>query len=183
MSGIKNMKHKGRIQKGCTAYDCLSMKLDKDCREIAKEVYNNLSKKYPDLVFRSKVPPSEIPGGIGACQPDGGVWYYKGMVIAAFECKKQQNKGNAIERWFKNNRILRYICSNISYVTFAIGAGAKSGGVIEKCLHIEHSEGRGLFNIYSPGKNSCFMRENGYEKQEIYDIMVNVLLERIENAR
>ena len=55
------------------------------------------------LTAQVKLRSEQIPNGKGACQPDGLAWFWDGELIAVFEAKKQQNRGNAIERWYKNN--------------------------------------------------------------------------------
>ena len=113
----------GGIQKNTTAYDLESKNLDKICKQARRCTEIDLSIKYPKLKCFPKLKQEQIPGNVGACSPDGGLWFYDEKLILAFEGKKQQNKGNAIERWFKNNYICRKINPNISYLTFASGSG------------------------------------------------------------
>ena len=98
--------------------------------------------------------------------------------IAVFEGKKQQDRGNAIERWYKNNAICRLISPNVSYVTFACGEGAYDDGTIGNTLNVFHLLG---FDKYNPGNNSCFMSVNGFDTEYISDIMIEVIEERIRN--
>ena len=165
----------GGIQKGTVATDARARKLDNYCKELRESVFANF--KSEDLTVQKKLNQNQIPGGIGACEPDGGAWFYKGILIAVFEGKKQQNRGNAIERWFKNNFICRSINPQVSYVTFATGGGAKANGTIGKALNIAHLNG---FNKYVPGGNSCFMNEDTIDKDEMNSIMHEVILERME---
>ena len=166
---------KGGIQNGTVATDARARKLDNYCKELRESVFANF--KSEDLTVQKKLNQNQIPGGIGACEPDGGAWFYKGILIAVFEGKKQQNRGNAIERWFKNNFICRSINPQVSYVTFATGGGAKANGTIGKALNIAHLNG---FNKYVPGGNSCFMNEDTIDKDEMNSIMHEVILERME---
>ena len=166
---------KGGIQNGTVATDARARKLDNYCKELRESVFANF--KSEDLTVQKKMNQTQIPGGIGACEPDGGAWFYKGILIAVFEGKKQQNRGNAIERWFKNNFICRSINPQVSYVTFATGEGAKPDGVIGKALNIAHLNG---FNKYVPGGNSCFMNTDTIDKEEMNGIMHEVILERME---
>jgi hypothetical protein len=129
----------------------------------------------------NKLDKINIPGKIGSCAPDGGLWFYKNELIAVFEAKKQQNAGNAIERWFKNNFIVKKINPKCSYITFAIGAGAAENGVIYKTLHIAHYEGG--INVYKPEMNSMFCSPTGFELSSIYSIMKNVLDERLNHVK
>ena len=166
---------KGGIQNGTVATDARARKMDNYCKELRESVFANF--KSEDLTVQKKLNQNQIPGGIGACEPDGGAWFYKGILIAVFEGKKQQNRGNAIERWFKNNFICRSINPQVSYVTFATGEGAKADGTIGKALNIAHLNG---FNKYVPGGNSCFMNEDTIDKDEMNGIMHEVILERME---
>ena len=163
------------IQNGTVATDARARKLDNYCKELRESVFANF--KSEDLTVQKKLNQNQIPGGIGACEPDGGAWFYKGILIAVFEGKKQQNRGNAFERWFKNNFICRSINPQVSYVTFATGGGAKANGTIGKALNIAHLNG---FNKYVPGGNSCFMNEDTIDKDEMNSIMHEVILERME---
>ena len=166
---------KGGIQNGTVATDARARKLDNYCKELRESVFANF--KSEDLTVQKKLNQDQIPGGIGACEPDGGAWFYKGILIAVFEGKKQQNRGNAIERWFKNNFICRSINPQVSYVTFATGEGAKANGTIGKALNIAHLNG---FDKYVPGGNSCFMNTDTIDKEEMNGIMHEVILERME---
>ena len=121
--------------------------------------------------------------------PDGGAWFYDSVLITVFEGKKQQNAGNAIERWFKNNFICRKVNPEVSYVTFCTGEGAfmnwteKEGsdelmtyGQIVKALNVAHLDG---FNQYNPGDNSAFLSTDCFTKEFINAIMIEVICERI----
>ena len=166
----------GGIQNGTVATDARARKLDDQCKDLKDEVYVELKKIYPELVLQKKLTKAQIPGGIGACEPDGGAWFYNGVLIAVFEGKKQQDRGNAIERWFKNNYICRKINPEVSYVTFCTGEGAYAGGQLGKALNIAHLFG---FNQYNPGENSAFLNTDCFIKQDINTIMVQVISERI----
>jgi hypothetical protein len=161
------------IQKGTVAWDTESLALDKGLKDVAKSLFPVLLKKYgPDLSFRLKLTKPEIPGGVGACAPDGGAWYWKGVLVAVFEGKKQGRQGNAIERWYKNNYICRRVNSDVNYVTFASGAGAAKNEVIWKTLHVAHD---GEFNTFRPGANTCYMSVSGYTHKEIADRMIQAI--------
>ena len=97
------------------------IKLDKQVKQICKALYKELKDKYPLLSWCSKLD-EEIREKhyIGnGCEPDGGIFYWKDKPIFACEAKKQQNAGNACERWTDNVAILRLINEEISYATFA----------------------------------------------------------------
>lgn len=167
---------KGGIQKGTVATDARARKLDKQCKHLMQDVYSVLKKTYPKLTVQKKLTKTQIPGEIGACAPDGGAWFYDGLLIAVFEGKKQQDRGNAIERWFKNNFICRKVNPEVSYVTFCTGEGAYADGQIGKALNIAHLFG---FNQYHPGDNSTFLSVDCFTKEFINDIMIEVISERI----
>jgi hypothetical protein len=162
----------GGIKKGETAYDEISKAQDK----FIKKASNELSIKYKQFSFKRKLDQSEIPGGIGACEPDGGLFYINNKLVVVFEMKKQNNEGNAIERWFKNNYICRKINPDVSYVTFACGGGTVENGIILKTLNIAHLDG---INKFVKSKNSLFTNITGFTKEEIYDKMDEILKELI----
>ena len=168
---------RGGIQTGTVATDARARMMDNHCKELREEISETLTPIFEGLEVQKKLEQNQIPGGVGACEPDGGAWFYNGILIAVFEGKKQQNRGNAIERWFKNNFICRSINPQVSYVTFATGGGAKANGTIGKALNIAHLNG---FNKYVPGGNSCFMNEDTIDKDEMNSIMHEVILERME---
>ena len=175
---MQTYQFKGGIQKGTVATDARARKLDEQCKHIKDDIFVLLQARYPQLTLQKKLTKDQIPGGIGACEPDGGAWFYNGVLIAVFEGKKQQDRGNAIERWFKNNFICRTINPDVSYVTFCTGEGAYSGGVIGKALNIAHLEG---FNQYNPGGNSAFMNTDCFTKEFLSAMMIKVITERVES--
>jgi hypothetical protein len=166
------------IQPGQCATDALAGKLDTQCKETARRVLAHLKAKHGNqITMEKKLNKDQIPGGSGACAPDGSLWFYRGTLIAAFEAKKQQNAGNAIERWYKNNFICRAINPNVSYVTFACGEGAVVGGVMHKALAVAHLDG---FDKLVPKKNSCFMSPQGFPEEEIERIMIETITSQLE---
>ena len=176
----------GGIQNGTVATDARARKLDDQCKDLKDEVYVELKKIYPKLILQKKLTKEQIPGGIGACEPDGGAWFYDNVLIVVFEGKKQQDRGNAIERWFKNNYICRLISPKVSYVTFCTGEGAYrffdkllgrlTYGQIVKALNVAHLLG---FDQYNPGNNSAFLSTDCFTKKEIKSIMLEAISERI----
>ena len=169
---------KGGIQNGTVATDARARKLDEQCKNQKDDVYAELKKIYPELTLQKKLTKGQIPGLKGACEPDGGAWFYRGVLIAVFEGKKQQDRGNAIERWFKNNYICRSIRPDMSYVTFCTGEGAYEDGTIGKALNVSHLDG---FNQYNPGSNSAYLTTDpdGFTKEFINATMIEVVCERI----
>jgi hypothetical protein len=171
------LRFKGGIQNGTVATDARARKLDKQCKHLKRDVYELLKKTFPKLTIQNKLTKEQIPGGKGACQPDGGAWFYDGVLIAIFEGKKQQDRGNAIERWYKNNYIARKVNPDVSYVTFCTGEGAYEDGKIGKALHVAHLSG---YNQYNPGDNSAFLNTDCFTEEEIRDRMIKVICERID---
>ena len=166
----------GGIQNGTVATDARARKLDEQCKHQKEDVYAELNKIYPVLTLQKKLRKDQIPGGKGACEPDGGAWFYNNVLIAVFEGKKQQDRGNAIERWFKNNYICRKINPDVSYVTFCTGEGAYDDGQIGKALSVAHLEG---FDQYNAGDNSAYLNTDCFTKQQINTIMIETICERI----
>ena len=159
---------KGGIQKGTVATDAAARKLDEQCKTLK----DRLAEEFPTLTMQRKLTKDQIPGNIGACEPDGGVWLRDGVVVAVFEAKKQGSGGNAIERWFKNNYICRMINPDVCYVTFCSGEGAKKDHVLEKTLNVAHLSG---FNKFVPYGNSCYLSPQGFSAKRIEKIMREVL--------
>ena len=183
---MQTYQFKGGIQKGTVATDARARKLDEQCKHLKYDVFSELKKIYPQLTMQKKLRKDQIPGGIGACEPDGAAWFFNDVLIAVFEGKKQQDAGNAIERWFKNNYICRKINPDVSYVTFCTGEGAYrfwdkmlgrlTYGQIVKALNVAHLEG---FNQYNPGENSAFLSTDCFEKEFLRSTMIEVIEERI----
>ena len=159
---------KGGIQKGTVATDEMARALDNSCKDLKE----SLAPRFPSLTLQKKLTKDQIPGGVGACEPDGGLWFRDGILVAAFEAKKQGAGGNAIERWFKNQYICRMINPDVTYVTFAVGEGARFGSSIHKALAVAHPKG---FNKHNPKGNVCFMNPEGFTDKQIQTVMLKVL--------
>jgi len=165
---MKYEKRKIGIKKGTVATDAAAKKLDEQCKHLK----DRLADEFPNLTLQRKLRQDQIPGGIGACEPDGGVWLRDGVVVAVFEAKKQGAGGNAIERWFKNQFICRMLSPDVCYVTFCSGPGAKRGGILEKTLNVAHLKG---FNKFVEYGNSCYMSPQGFSSKRIEKIMRETL--------
>jgi hypothetical protein len=161
----------GGIQPGTVATDKYAKKLDKQLKDSAQELKSYFADN-DRVVHQKKLRKDQIPGGKGSCEPDGGVWFVDGKLVAVFEAKKQNLGGNAIERWYNNNFTIRKINSNASYVTFATGIGAQEDEVIGKTLNIAHLNG---FNKLIVGDNSTFLSPSGFNTKFIKDIMVETI--------
>ncbi len=171
----------GGIQPGTVATDELARTLDKNCKQQAEIVFKVLASRprYKGrLTVQRKLSATQIPNGRGACQPDGYLWFWDGKLICTFEAKKQQDRGNAIERWHKNHTICRLINPEVSYVTYAVGEGAYTDGTIGRALSPVHAGG---FNVYVPGGNSTFFSKKGFTPSEIGESMIRIIEERISH--
>lgn len=163
----QDIKFRGGIQAGTTAYDAESKLLDEQVSSISKRIH------IPGLVMQRKLRKDQIPYGHGSCAPDGGLWFNEaGALVAVFEAKKQNNAGNAIERWYKNHYICRSINPSVSYITFASGEGCIDGGTITNTLAIAHEN---IFDVYRQGRNSCFRSVNGFTIDFIENKMISIL--------
>lgn len=172
---------KGGIQPGTVATDAAAKAMDDNAKSAMIKVASMLRTVFPELTVQPKLDQSQIPGGVGSCAPDGGVWFFKGVLIAAFESKKQGAKGNAIERWFKNNFIIRSINPTATYVTFASGEGVIAGNPIHRILHIAHCANTGVMNEVKVGVNNLHSNINGFSEAEMVEIMVQTITEAVES--
>ena len=152
-----------------------SLKLDGDLKSVSQNVFNVLKECYPELTFEKRYRSSNHQAG---CEPDGGLFYYKGVLIVAAEAKHQGRAGNAIERWYKNAFILRQVNPSITYLTFATGEGAQENEVICKTLSPAHPHG---YNNYVMGANVCYTSVNGFESGVIGTHLIESIIDQINN--
>jgi len=184
----RDKNFKGGIQKGTVATDTVAKKLDTQCKTLKESI------TVPGLNVQRKIRQDQIPGGIGACEPDGGAWFKDGKLVAVCEGKKQGEEGNAIERWFNNYTTVRAINPNACYVTFCAGEGASvytlpdgrpnpamysNGMPMWKALNIVHYENG--YNKFVPNGNSCYMSKEGFTTEFMNDVMLEVLEYCAEN--
>ncbi len=163
---------RGGLRQGHTgASDEGSKRLDTDLKDIAKELAAEL--RYVKGLEMKAVVPKE--GTITPCVPDGGAWYFRGTLVAVFEAKKQQNAGNAIERWYKNMYRCRVLNPDVSYVTFCRGEGARPAGAMQVALDVAHDG----WNQYYPGRNSCWMEPAGFTKEFLKETIRATIVERV----
>lgn len=171
-------------------------KLDKLVKTASKNVFESLKLRHPGLEYKVKLDTSEVPGGIGSCEPDGGIWIYLGKIIASMEGKKQDEEGNAGQRWYQNMLILRELSSDLTYVTFGIGKSAKlvyinKDGNTKKDgspyhaglmwdLHFAHCEHRGVINEMKLGVNNYYPKPDGFTIEEIESIIEKTIIASIE---
>jgi hypothetical protein len=169
---------KGGIQANTTAASVRSKKLDKGLGEAVPIVMEILAEEYPEISVRGKFNPSEVGGG--ACQPDGGLWFYNGALIAAFEAKYQGRGGNAIERWIKNYDVVRKKGPGSTYVTFASGAGTELGAPIDRFFRQRFwlDDRITQYNEICPSRMTVFIQEADYEM----DFIIRTMVECIEKT-
>lgn len=171
----------GGIQTGTVAASAKSIKLDSSLKVAAPRVFEVLSKDYPKLSFSRDEKRAAIDE-VGA-SPDGGIFYYDGVPIAAFEGKHQGKGGNAIERWFKN--YVFFICKNpnISYLTFATGEGVDEGGAVLKNFntHMRQNLNRPAeYNVINPGSCSFYLSADGFEMDTVQEVMAECIVTTIK---
>jgi hypothetical protein len=162
----RDKNFKGGIKKNTVATDTVAKKLDTQCKTLKESI------SVEGLTMQKKIRQDQIPGEIGACEPDGGAWFEGGKLVAVFEGKKQGERGNAIDRWFKNNFVCRDINPDVCYVTFCVGEGAGDGKVMQKTLNIAHLSGVNQFN---PNGNSVYYSVDGFTNEFIENVMKEVL--------
>ena len=159
----------GGIQMGTTAIDPQSKKLDGQLKEVRDEV----SMEGLTMVkqFNRQLKIALLDDDCFGFAPDGGAWFKgdprDGKLLAVFEAKKQNKRGNANERWFKNGTVAKMINPKVEYHTFLSGEGAKEGECLEKMSRLVRR---------TMGKNFKFhMSPDGFTKEQVSRIMLDVL--------
>jgi len=162
-----NKAFNGGIQKNTTAFDDESFRLDKYLKDASKEL-SNIFTDYTHISLMKENMKIDLVGD--ACfgfAPDGGAWFKDGILVAAFEAKKQGQTGNACERWWDNAVTAKHINEDVIYVTFCSGAGAEQGQVLDKL--------RRKARIMM-GDNYIFhMSVDGFSYQDIKNKMTEIL--------
>lgn len=166
----------GGIQSGTVATDSHAKQLDDDLKSIQNELAVEL--KEQGFTCRKKLEKDFLieQGVLVGCEPDGGLWFKDGTLIAAFEGKKQGKGGNAIERWEKNYNICKSLNPNIKYITFGAREGFESDGYPYKYAKtMLNRENKELNTLYEQGQ-SWFVNPEGFAKEEIKSIMKQALI-------
>jgi hypothetical protein len=178
----------GGIQVGTEAGGIESKQLDGDVKLVSEAIAKRITK---DLHYeqghknmlaegfseetrdRNALPELAKLGITSGCMPDGGMWFTGNRedstrkLVAVFEAKHQQDGGNAIERWATNYLLCRRINSDVVYVTFMTGEGAKKGGVL-------HTYGTDMSIVN--GENCRFhFSPNGFSRETIFEVMKSAL--------
>ena len=128
------------------------------------DVHSKISKNKWIEYFGIK--PEEI-----GCEPDGGLWYLNGTLVAVFEGKYQGQRGNADERWYKNAAIFEKIFKwyNIKGIYYTLSSGYACRG-----------KWRGneiLSNKIFDMDCRWVLKEDNFTYDEILDYMRNTLNE------
>lgn len=156
----------GGIQVGSSAYDEQSRNLNRLLTVVKHDLQRELESEGIVLVSR-----------LDHMSPDGGIWFRGTDALVAFEAKKQGVRGNAHERWFKNHRFLTHLHPGIRYVTFATGEGAEAGcRMYEDFNRMLLTEGKTEWNILHPEGCSFYCRRDGFDRDEILEIMRKAIL-------
>lgn len=188
MTDIKIAKKKGGIQPGTVASSVESKLIDKQVKTANQELFQELKETIPGLTFQLKLRKDQIPGGVGACAPDGGIWFYNGVPIFASEAKKQGKRGNAIDRWYKNPNIMLACNKDILYVTFCTGEGTLENGPIWDTLHIVVE---GEYNTirekskkgYGRDNFSIFLEEKNFDFDYVKATLKEIILKAIDKVK
>lgn len=165
----RDIDFRGGIQRGTTAFDEKSKRLD----VYLKENYKSLSSDFDEFTsvsqFTKEMKIELVGDDCFGFAPDGGAWFYKGKLVAVFEAKKQGEGGNAYERWWDNATTAKFINPDVKYVTFCTGAGAAA----DKCLDKLRRKAKIMM-----GENFVtHCKVEPFTKQEVLDIMIQTLEE------
>jgi hypothetical protein len=155
------------IQVGQDVHNPDAAKLKHTIYAVSENLCSRNSESHPELEFVSGLSDDDMPNGLGALFPSGGIWLWNALPILIVDSRYQGATGNAIERWYKNNYIARRINPNVSYLTFATGDGALDGGPIYRILHVAHN---GEYNVYRPKDNTAFLGES-FTGRQVADVI------------
>ena len=115
---------RGGIQQGTSATTSESASLDKGPRDyVDAHDFGDAWRSTLDSDALKEAFGSKLKSPIAGFQPDGGIFLSKeGKPEVVFESKHQGERGNALERWYKNFAIAKRLgCKR--YVTFCSGDG------------------------------------------------------------
>jgi hypothetical protein len=174
------------IQNGMNAGEGIAREADQKIRTLVPEVWTKFCLENPQktlgFTHGMRLPKQEWSIG---CEPDGGIIFdVNGVPIIAFESKKQGAVGNAIERWYKNFRLLTFANRDIHYVTTLVGTGAgrdlggKPFGALGMCLSElkMQTKERGrefLLNVCNGAGTSFFIKQELFTNDELEQIVLS----------
>lgn len=113
------------IQPGTVASSHSSRRLDEMVRAVVQGIeVKHWRSQYNARELHSIISPNlTIEHRMAGFRPDGGIFTdIEGNPLLAIECKYQGDKGNAIERWYKNFAISQRLGIQ-RYITFCLGDG------------------------------------------------------------
>jgi hypothetical protein len=167
----------GGIQAGTVATDRHAKHLDRGMKMIAEELAAELKEQGFTMCKRLNRKEALEEFGIEVgCEPDGGLWYKDGKLIAMFEGKKQGKGGNAIERWFKNNFLADVIDPDVKYVTLGSREGFAEGAYCYRIAKtVQNVKNRKINVLYDSG-TSWMLNADGFTLDEIRAIMRETLV-------
>ena len=136
------------MQLGTTAHTTESLRLEAAVRAAVAE----LADAFDGLEWRRGYTGAELAALLGipdariaGVEPDGGVWVRDGRPVVVAEAKRQGERGNAIERWYKNWSVFRRLGVR-TYVTFCAGDGFfdhnSAQRIIETAVAVEDDPAR-----------------------------------------
>jgi hypothetical protein len=164
----------GGIQKGTTAWDEDSRKLDKQLGDARKALKEEFESRGLRCVY--KMSKSDKIRYVGddcfGFMPDGGAWFKDDKLVAVVEGKKQNEFGNAEERWWKNAIIARKINSDVKYITFCSGKACRPNGKFDWLKRLSFIEFGTPYIFY--------LKENGHSYEFVYDKIKDTLEEFAE---
>ena len=152
-----------------------SLTLDGNLKQVAREVAEDIKLTHPEVYWTKRYKTTAHSAG---CEPDGGVFWFDDVPIVVAEAKHQGNAGNAIERWYKNNYIIKMANADCTYITFATGEGAYPDRMIGKILSPAHHLG---YNNYCKSENVCYLRPEGVSEQEMYSILIQAINDKVSD--
>lgn len=124
---------RGGIQKGTTAFDLESKKLDANTKIARDNLVNMFSSLKMVKTFSREIKLKTVGSDCFGFSPDGGAWFdANDKLIAVFESKKQGKQGNAYERWWDNAVTAKHINIDVVYLTFCSGEGAKPNHCLDR---------------------------------------------------
>lgn len=195
---------------GEVSLDEESRRLEANVREATQAVYKRLATDYPELKWQPKLSVDNIQAQyvqrgldpnkvkdlpISGAAPDGGCFFIDGKLALCSEAKKQQDGGNAIERWHKNHAMVQPFGREVAYVTFCSGPGAGDEAVMSKILNpAMHNEDIARLDRGEPPMNkqwnvpyneglSCYRSVNGFEQTQVENSLETILRAKLDTAR
>lgn len=165
----------GGIQPGMVAMDDHARKLDTSLKNISRSLINEM--KNLGYEYKSKL--EQDSERLIGCEPDGGLWFKDGKLVAVFEAKKQGAAGNAIERWCKNLILCYALNPKVRYVTFGAREGFMEGNYCynlgQTMMNMEKqlgfSDQNKKFNVLYSSGQSWFANVDSFEDEFIIDTM------------